>query len=226
MSNNWLFLSYSLSDSLSGYGNGERLKITEVRSQREGHSSNNTHLDMPSHFGTHIDYPLHFDLNGKSGNDYEADSFIFTNPKVFETDPINEDSLLITPDHLKKLESSDTSDLLILKTGYCNIRSTDDYWNKNPGFAPETAGFLKERLPNLRAIGFDSISLSSYQHRKVGRIAHREFLSVNDILIIEDMDLTEINGSTNIRQIIVSPLRFDKADGAPVTVLASISHEV
>ncbi|MEM7550369.1 MAG: cyclase family protein [Bacteroidota bacterium] len=227
MKTSWEYLSYSLNESMSGYGNGDRIQISRIRNQAEGHSSNNTAISLPSHFGTHIDYPLHFDLNGKSGNDYEADFFIFDHPKVIELEPISSDNhLLISPDYLGNFDYSDLTDILIIKTGYCYKRSDNEYWQNNPGFAPETAAFLKEKLPNLRAIGFDSISLSSYQHREIGRIAHREFLSVNDILIIEDMDLTFIDSNTIFKQIIVSPFRFDLADGAPVTVLANILHEV
>jgi kynurenine formamidase len=73
-------------------------------------------------------------------------------------------------------------------------------------------------------IGFDFISLSSYAHRDLGREAHRAFLAEleidgdnkDPILIIEDMDLSKIK--ICLSKIIVSPLRFEMADGAPVTV--------
>ncbi len=77
--------------------------------------------------------------------------------------------------------------------------------------------FLKKKLPNLRAIGFDFISISSLKNRKEGRKAHREFLK-DDILIIEDMKLSDLKDRPD--SILVSPLFIDKADGSPVSIWA------
>ena len=38
------------------------------------------------------------------------------------------------------------------------------------------------------------------------------------ILIIEDMDLLNLNPGTKVNTVIVSPLRFENSDGAPVTI--------
>ena len=78
-------------------------------------------------------------------------------------------------------------------------------------------------MPNLRIFGFDSISLTGRQFRNEGKEAHRVFLVKNNILVLEDMDLSQLVKSAVIEEIIVSPLRFQNADGAPVTVFAKVN---
>ena len=84
---------------------------------------------------------------------------------------------------------------------------------------PDTFADLAEKVshsfPNLKAIGLDIVSISSFQHREVGRIAHKEFLGRN-ILLIEDMYLSD-TGVPN--SVIVAPLRVDYIDSAPCTVI-------
>ncbi|MCK5699959.1 MAG: hypothetical protein KAI29_02365, partial [Cyclobacteriaceae bacterium] len=72
--------------------------------------------------------------------------------------------------------------------------------------------------PKLKIVGFDFISLSSYQNRMLGREAHKKFLVEHDILIIEDMNFSGLKG--NISQLIALPIMIDQADGGPITVIA------
>ena len=73
-------------------------------------------------------------------------------------------------------------------------------------------------------IGLDTISLSAYSNRELGRLAHHAFLSkfnykgdnLDPILIVEDMDMSDLFQSP--KKIIVSPILFKNADGAPVTI--------
>lgn len=219
----WIFLSYELSGHLSGYGNGERFRKEISRSMAQGDTSNNSVLHFPAHTGTHIDFPFHFCAEGKTGSHYEAGDLAFSHIRYMEL-PEERPSLLITPGDLASLPTDDATELLILKTGFCHYRHENRYWEHNPGFAPECASFLKTVFPSLRAVAFDSISLSSWQHRDVGRIAHRAFLCEHDLLIVEDADLTHVSGNTDFHRVIISPLRFDDADGTPVTIFAEISE--
>jgi Predicted metal-dependent hydrolase len=112
---------------------------------------------------------------------------------------------------------------LSLKPVFVHLREKDIYWENNPGFAPALAVFLRKRFPCLRVFGFDSISLSSFAHRETGHEAHKAFLDhSNPILLLEDMDLSAIDNSAKLKQIIVSPLLVEAADGAPCTVFANI----
>ena len=114
----------------------------------------------------------------------------------------------------------EATDLLIIKTFYGHFRGEASYWENGPGFLPEVASLLKKRMPFLRAIAFDSISLTNFQNREVGRAAHKAFLIDHDLLILEDLNLSGIDEKTRLKRVIVSPLRMKNADGAPVTIFA------
>ncbi|MCZ2443746.1 MAG: cyclase family protein [Flavobacteriales bacterium] len=219
---NWCFLSYELRPDLSNYGGAEGVEISSIRSIKKGDSSNNSMLYLPSHTGTHIDYPYHFIDSGKTGSSYDPDDFVFDHVAIIDLSDLEPDDYLIRPEHLSTHNQNQNSDatLLLIKTGFCYKRDKEVYWKYNWGFAPESASHLKALFPSLRAIGFDLISLSSYQQREVGRKAHRAFLGTEQMLIVEDMDLKELSVHHKPEQVIISPLRFLSADGAPVTVWA------
>lgn len=218
---NYLFLSYELSDKISGYGNGDQIKIEKARQMCCGDTSNNTEFWMPTHFGTHMDYPFHFSMEGKTGSDYSAKQFIFDKVALQELDLRERELKLIQPEDIEDLGKSD-SELLIVKTFYSEQRNDDSYWENGPGFAPETAKRLKQVYPSLKAIAFDSISLTNFQNRPLGRIAHKAFLMEEDLLIIEDLDLRQVNLNTKFNEVIIAPLRMENADGAPVTIIAKV----
>ncbi len=215
----WIFLSYEMSENLSGYGGGERIKIKKARQMCCGDTSNNTEFGMPTHFGTHMDFPFHFSTKGKTASEYSAADFVFQHIFIQELDLRDRSDKLINAQDLLPTYPSDT-DLLIIKTFYSHLRDEEDYWKNGPGFSPEVAPALKLSMPKLKAIAFDSISLTNFQNRELGRIAHKAFLMEQNLLIIEDLNLKEVNQKNKFKQIIVSPLRMKDADGAPVTILA------
>ena len=222
---NWISLSYPLSTDLSGYGNGKRLKITQIRSIDKGDTSNNTEFCMPTHLGTHIDFPYHFSSKGKTIDNYEIGFFVFENVSVIILELINKiEDYLIKPEHLLNLihKCSENTELLLIKTGFCNKRDSEEYWKYGYGIGLGVAELLKQQFPKIRAIGFDLISLNSYQQREIGRKSHKEFLIDNDILIIEDINLSRITNNISIKQLVVSPLIISGSEGAPVTIFAKI----
>ena len=225
MKSNWIFLSYPLKSEYSSYGNGQRILVEKTRKIDKGDNSNYSIINIPSHFGTHIDFPYHFAIEGKKCLDYSAHSFIFEAVQIVEINLLEKNDLIISSNNFQGVKFLNPSSFLIIKTGYCQIRSQPEYWNNNPGFSPELALFLKSKMPSLLAVGFDSISLSSWKNRELGREAHKEFLVNNNLLIIEDMDLNNISKSTKINQIVCSPLRFDNSDGSPVTIFAKTIDE-
>jgi kynurenine formamidase len=93
---------------------------------------------------------------------------------------------------------------------------------KQPRFCPRYGYFFAQALSTPQS-GLDSISLSSFTHRETGHEAHKAFLDhPNPILLLEDMDLSAIDNSVKLKQVIVSPLRVEDADGTLCTVFANI----
>ena len=224
MKNSWLYLSYLLQPSLSAYGDGDRIKIHRLRQIANGDTSNNSSFELPAHYGTHIDFPNHFINGGETIETFDASYFIHTRIETVQVEGVFGDQL-IGPQHFIHAKLNVDTTFLIIRTGIGANRADSKYWSENPGMAPELAAYLKDKLPSLRTIGMDTISLSGYKNRPIGRVAHKEFLEVHGITLVEDMDLAALKPGSRISQLIVAPLRFEKADGAPVTILAQIEHE-
>lgn len=218
--NNWIYLSYNLSDKISGYGNGDRIQIEKTGEICCGANANGTKFAMPTHFGTHIDFPYHFGDEGKKGDVFPAEYFISNKVGFLRITPA---SFLITVEELSVVEKLEADiEFLFVDTGFWKKRDHDDYWSKNPGFSPEVASFLREKFSKLRILGFDSISMNPWEDRPTGRIAHKEFLLKNDICLLEDVDFSNLDDCNFIDEAIISPLRFENADGAPCTVFAKV----
>lgn len=222
----WVYLSYIFNNETPAYGNGDTIKINALKSITKGDTCNTFHLDLPDHLGTHLDVPRHFFENGKSFEDYPACFWHFKEISFIQISDIasgqnigpEDMKLLIEDKCLKK-----SAELLLLKTGFGSYRGRADYWKNGPVFSPDLAIFLRETYPNLRVFGVDTISISSWKNREIGRQAHRAFLGLDKpILLLEDMNLLEIGMEVVFLQVIVSPLRLQGGGGSPCTVLAEV----
>ncbi len=218
----WIHLSYPLNCETPAYGGGDSLKLQHEKSIEDGDSCNTSYWSLSNHLGTHIDFPRHFARAGKTSDDYNPEFWIFHSPFILDISTV-EPGVIIEPEAVDMNIVPDNTDILVIKTGFCHLREKNIYWENNPGFAPRLAAFLRKRFLHLRVFGFDSISLSSFAHRETGREAHKAFLDhPNPILLLEDMDLSMVDNTVKLKQLIVSPLRVEGADGAPCTVFADI----
>ncbi|CAN2040219.1 arylformamidase [Candidatus Magnetomoraceae bacterium gMMP-15] len=218
----WIFLSYFLDDKTPAYGNGESFKSEIVQSINQGDSCNTVQWTFLNHIGTHVDCPYHFSRNGKKLSDYHADFWIFQKIHLLDLSPISPGKIIdLMPISINSI--SPEVELLLIKTGFSSKRHESIYWCKNPGFSPGLADELRINFKQLRAIGFDSISISSWTNRVLGRKAHKAFLDHDrPILLIEDMDFSSIEKNTSLEQVIVSPFQVKNADAAPCTVMAEV----
>lgn len=216
-----IYLNHFLDTNTPTYGNSSGFIRKRLRSIAQGDTSNNEYWEFPNHIGTHIDFPYHFVESGGSLQHFDPDFFIVRHIALVHL-PSSPGSII----DVAALESSHLplqTEALLLKTDFEQIRTTEVYWHDNPAFHPQLAGWLRSKCPSLRFLGFDSISLSSWQHRQLGRDAHREFLGTDHpILPIEDMKLSQLSPSSQIKQMTIAPFPVLNADGAPVTVIAKI----
>ncbi|SFV75412.1 Metal-dependent hydrolase [hydrothermal vent metagenome] len=223
MSSSYLFLSHILDEKTPTYGNRNKFQKIKKSAILNGDVANDTYIKTTSHIGTHIDMPYHFYENGQTIEDFDINFWIFQNPLFIEILP---QDFIIKDELLEKLAVVDNRtlyDILIVKTGICHQRDKDIFWEQNYGFAPEIANYLREKFPSIRVFGFDSISVSSFTNRVVGREAHKRFLDPKKpILLLEDMDLRDMNQTTKLKSVIVSPLRITQCDGLPCSVFGVI----
>ena len=211
-----IYLSHFIDNYTPCFGGRKSIEISPSSSIVNGDSSNSLSIKIGNHVGTHIDFPRHFSNDGKTVNDYPAEFWKFSSISFIQASV--ERNLIIDQNLIDVLKIDPQTELLLIKTGFQKFRGSEVYWKYNPGVAPKFAGVLKARCPSLAIIGFDFISLSPFQDRKLGREAHKAFLVDNDILIIEDMNLENL--TFNPSEVIISPLQISGADGVPVTVLA------
>jgi arylformamidase len=209
--NSPIFLSHFLNDTTPVYGGEENSFVCKKTNQiKNGDTSNNLHLSFPNHIGTHIDFPLHFSADGLSCSDFPASFWIFNNIGFLNCS-IDEIEI-----QAEKLDSD--IEMLIIKTGFGKNRNNKEYWKEQPVIPASLANFLKSKFSNLRLFGFDMISLTSKLDKAEGKNAHLQFLIKNNILILEDMDLSNLHFTP--RLVIVSPMLVSLADGVPCTVIA------
>ena len=212
-----IWLSHILTSSTPLYGGAPAIIIQHGKSFKSGDSCNTSTIHLNSHSGTHADAPYHFFSDGKTIDDYPASTWVFMNPKIIEV-CISPGYLINEADLSDLLSYNPKTDILLLRTGFERYRNDPIYWQDGPGLSGSLARYLKKYYPSLRAIGFDFISISSMRHREEGRIAHKAFLG-NEILLIEDMSLQFVNNPNNLYQVVVLPLRYIGADGAPCAIL-------
>lgn len=198
---------------------GGSIQIETLRSMARGDTCNSLRFSMPCHAGTHVDLPAHFVQGGDTIEAFSADQWLFRSVAVLHLSEVGFGQSLapaIPPEGLNP-----GLELLLVKTGFGRHRGTAPYWEAGPVFLPEWAHTLRCAFPNLRAVGMDAISLSSWTDRTTGHMAHRQFLGgERPLLLIEDMDLSALTPGSHLERVVVAPLRLRQADGVPCTVIA------
>lgn len=221
----YVLLSHVLRQDTPSYGNRDKVVVRVNSTMKAGETANSScWVFTNNHIGTHIDVPRHFSINGKKTTDYPIEDYVFDCCMVIDM-PKN-DACLLTPNDFEVFDIDEDVELLLVRTGYENLRGKDEYWNNNPGLSPNLAGYLRIRFPKLRCIGFDFISVTSWKHRDEGKLAHKEFLAPEngdrEIWCIEDMSLTPAQGK--LGRVVVSPLFVEDGNGACVTIIAEIKE--
>ena len=125
--------------------------------------------------------------------------------------------------HLAALQRADC---LIIRTRLEASRRTNpqEYAKNGGAVSIQVAQYLIEQAKNLKAVGFDFISLASPAHPEHGVKAHQILLGMfgtEFICIIEDMSLAHLD-KTKLKRIFALPLRVKGIDSAQVTVLAEL----
>jgi len=222
MKTDWIWLSHVTSDETPAYGGGSAFATQPVKQICCGDSCNTVEIMMSNHIGSHVDAPRHFFSDAKTVSEYSAADWIFEKPLLIDLFP--GPAQIVEPTDLDEAFPSniDDADLVLLRT-QCHVdRRSDEFYKSEPGFSPDLYSYLADRFEGFRAIGLNAISISSFVHREVGRLAHKEFLG-NDIRIFEDLALFNIPADAKLTRVVALPFRYYDADGSPVTMLGSVA---
>lgn len=219
-------ISHLISQQIPSYGNRDNFYIISNSSIKNGETTNSSSWFFSNnHIGTHIDVPHHFCINGKKTFEYSIEDFFFNKIGIIDI-PCNIAKLISIEDFsfANRLFEKNI-ELLLIRTGFEKFRKEEKYWNDNPGLSAELSDFFRVFFPELRCVGFDFISLTSWKFREEGKKSHRAFLcpenGAREILVIEDMSLFKINGT--IKQVVVAPLFIEDGNGGAVTIFADIN---
>lgn len=222
----FIWLSYKIDKNTPVYGGQKGFVSEHQKAIERGDTANTSKWQLPNHIGTHIDFPYHFYQDGQTIVDFPPDFWIFSNRRIqiVEVELPNEE-LLIKPEHITSDDINFDAELLLLKTGFHTYRNNEKYWQNNPGASIEFSEWIKQHFKQLRLFGIDTISISSWQHRDIGRKVHKKLLDIKKpVLIIEDMDLSKVTNETIFKMIYVAPLLIRKSDGSPCTILAEVEQ--
>ena len=220
----YILLSHKINTLSPFYGGKKGFSYESTSSIEKGDIANTQKWELPNHLGTHIDFPYHFYKNGQTVDDFPEDFWVFDGEKIQVLEIIlPENTFVIQPNHIQKKYIKFDAEFLILNTGISRYRNEEKFWKYNPGISIEMTDWIVKNFKNLKVIGLDSISISSWQHRDIGREVHKKMLNPDrPVLIIEDMDLSKVSRNTIFDKVFVAPVMVKGADGGPCTILAEV----
>ena len=222
MVSNYIFLGFPLTEDSPSPPAIPPVQLSSFMQMPED-EANVTLIKLTSHTGTHLDTPGHVINDGIRLTDFGPGDFVFHRPVVIDL-PL-EDAAIVQPDSLEPfVEVGQEADILLFRFGYGPVRRADPkrFSTRSPGFGVESAQFLRDNFPNLKAIGMDVPSLSTIEYLDQTFHAHHALLggAGRKFIVIEDMNLEQDLSSLN--SVFVAPLLVDKIDGCPCTVIGVI----
>jgi kynurenine formamidase len=179
-------------------------------------SVNITEIRLPSHIGTHIDAPRQFFEKGKTINEYDISKFIGECIVIEVNKSSNQP---ITLNDIRKYEGLVKENTIVFfNTGWGSLFRYPEYYS-HPYISEEVASWLKDCKVSI--IGVDTLTPEiPYHMRREGfdYPIHKILLS-NDILIIENLNLTQLGGISKI-WITAFPIPIVGCEAAPCRVVA------
>lgn len=219
-----LNLSHHLNTEQPNWPGAPGLTVRPAHQMANGDVANTHVVEIYTHYGTHCDVPSHFISGGRTLTDFSIEDFIFDSPVLLDLKLADDE--LVQVSHLEPhLSEIEQADLLILRSGFEHRRSDlARYVAHSPGFSSDAAEFLRERVPSLRGIAMDWLSLCALAHVEEGLEAHRVLLEDRDgnvVLIFEDVALAKVPGQ--VSRVWALPIFVEGLDGFPCTIIAEVS---
>lgn len=176
--------------------------------------SRETLIQLSSHTGTHMDAPSHMLRDGSTLEVLPASQFC-GRATVVDVSHLGPRSI-ITADFLRSLNGAlRCADFVLFYTGWEKKWGTADYYDDEfPVPDEEAARYLVSC--GLKGVGTDALSVDTLRDKDF--LAHRTLLG-GGLVILESLCLHKVVGRTDV-MLFALPLKFEKADGAPVRAIA------
>lgn len=174
-----------------------------------------TALSLNSHTGTHMDAPAHLLRNGSTLDALPVSQFA-GRAAVVDASRLAPGSV-ITAECLRSLDRHLlNADFVLFYTGWEKKWNTDAYFQDFPVPDAGAARYLVSL--GLKGVGTDAVSVDPVGAPEL--TAHRILLG-GGLVIVENLCLRRTLGRGGFR-FYALPLKFEKADGAPVRAIAEL----
>ncbi|MEG2176139.1 MAG: cyclase family protein [Oscillibacter sp.] len=173
-----------------------------------------TQIQLSSHTGTHMDAPAHILRDGTYLDVLPASQFCGRAAVVDVSQP--EIGSVITADFLRSLNGAlRSADFVLFYTGWEKKWGCPHYFDDNfPVPDEEAARYLVSC--GLKGVGTDALSMDRLCDNPLP--IHRTLLG-GGLVILESLCLRKVVGRNDV-MLFALPLKFGKADGAPVRAIA------
>lgn len=231
MNYRYIRISYNLTIQTPVHPDLTKITITPKTQIAQGDDYNTSVITVENHSGTHVDAPAHFLGDGRPIYTYTPDELTFHKPVLFDC-PKTPDELINKEDFitLGQFESDQLDfDCILIRTGFGKYRKNDPekYLTENPGISPEAVSYLRVKLPKLRCLAIDTVSMSRYGRMPEMVEVHQTAFQQNaelgkPLLFVEDLNLQSLPNEMYLEEIMIIPWQVEGIDSAPCTVLAKI----
>ncbi|MBR2188187.1 MAG: cyclase family protein [Eubacterium sp.] len=220
-------ISYDLRACDPGWPGNPKVEVSPFTQIEKGDSCNQYVMTLFNHFGSHMDGARHFNNQGRRLCEEPFDRFFYDRPLLIDV-PKQAGEAITQEDLVPWHERIAGADLLMLRTGFAEVRTNDPrcYAENGPYVTPSAAQYLMEHFGSqLKAIALDTISLGSPAATEDGGVTHEIMLGCHRdseaICIIEDVSFAGLEPDSIISAVAM-PLFVEKIDSAPVTMWVEI----
>lgn len=199
-------ISIPLSNKTPVWEGDKRNSIRRVAKIEEGSDFNVSRIELGVHAGTHIDAPFHVYENGDTVDQIPLDTLIGSVQVVEISDGVS----VINKKCLMKLNFQDGIDRILFKTSNSLYWETDPFSFNRDYVAVNSEGAKYLADMDLRLVGVDYFSVSSFDDLKQPHL----ILLGHKIVLLENIDLRQV--VPGIYKLICLPIKILETDGAPV----------
>ena len=206
---NIIDISIPLSEKTLVWEGDKGISVQRVAKLKEGSDFNVSRIELGVHAGTHIDAPFHVFENGDTVDQIPLDALIGYVQVVEIPNGIS----VIDKNCLMKLNFQDGIDRILFKTLPPIYLDTDPFPFNKDYVAINSEGAMYLADMDLRLIGVDHFSVSSYDDLKQPHM----ILLDRGIVLLENIDLRQV--VPEIYKLICLPMKIIGTDGAPVRAI-------
>ncbi len=207
-------LTHTISENMPVYPGTEAPKLTSPCTVATD-GFRETLLQIFSHTGTHLDAPAHLFDDGKTLECFDASQFVGS-ALIIDCTGLNEGRHIDMNLVRAYGELVGKADFLLFRTDWDRRWGTSAYFGAFPCITGEVADFIVSS--GKKGVGFDLISVDPVGADLTN---HKKILKQNNCVIIENLCNLKAVGS-GLFTLILSPLKFENADGAPTRAFALI----